>query len=491
MVDFATGAVLLEKNADERMPPSSMSKLMTMYVVFEHLKSGRLQLDQMLPVSERAWRMGGSKMFVELNAQVKVEDLIRGVIVQSGNDACIVLAEAISGSEQQFAEAMNVTARRIGLSNSNFRNSTGWPDPEHRRRRATSRRWRGGSSPIFPNTTPTTASGPSLQQHQPGQPQPAAGARRGRRRLKTGHTEEAGFGLTGSVKRGDRRVIMVVNGLPSMRARAEESERLMEWAFREFEAVVLFRAQDTIEEVPVYLGERSKVPMVGGRDLVLTLPRQWRSRLQVRLRYDAPLTAPVARGQQIGEMLVGGQGVPELRVPLLAGADVERLGLVSRIPAVVSRWVSAAEGFVGAPVAARALRRGLHGSPLSRRRRRRQRDAIVAEACLSRSRTSPHAGGIVVALVVGGQQYALDRIGGAFEMRRLAKRMPVLDVGYGGETHDFRARHARSLRRAYPQPLWLQRDMSRNMRTSRGSAADPRQFGDPSPCCPRGSADSS
>ena len=136
----------------------------------------------------------------------------------------------------------------------------------------------------------------------------------------------------------------MVNGLPTMRARAEESERLMEWAFREFEAVVLFRAQDTIEEVPVYLGERAKVPMVGGRDLVLTLPRQWRSRLQVRLQYDAPLTAPVARGQQIGEMQVGGQGVPELRVPLLAGADVEKLGLISRIPAVVGQMVFGSRG---------------------------------------------------------------------------------------------------------------------------------------------------
>ncbi|NBQ75843.1 MAG: D-alanyl-D-alanine carboxypeptidase, partial [Acetobacteraceae bacterium] len=129
IVDFETGAALLEKNADERMPPSSMSKLMTMYAVFDRLKQGRLQLDQMLPVSERAWRMGGSKMFVEIGQQVRVEDLIRGVIVQSGNDACIVLAEAISGSEQQFAELLNEYGRRMGMTNSNFRNSTGWPDP--------------------------------------------------------------------------------------------------------------------------------------------------------------------------------------------------------------------------------------------------------------------------------------------------------------------------------------------------------------------------
>ncbi|MBR0679116.1 D-alanyl-D-alanine carboxypeptidase [Roseomonas eburnea] len=340
VIDFATGAVLLEKNADERMPPSSMSKLMTMYVVFEQLKAGRLQLDQSLPVSERAWRMGGSKMFVDLGSQIRVEDLIRGVIVQSGNDACIVLAEAISGSETQFAELLNETGRRIGLQNSTFRNATGWPDPEHRmtardlgilaRRIITDfpdyYSYYNERSFRFNNITQENRN-PLLAR--------VAGADG----LKTGHTEEAGYGLTGSARRGDRRVILVVNGLTSMRARAEESERLMEWAFREFEAVVLFRAQDTIEDVPVYLGERSKVPMVGGRDLVLTLPRQWRRNLQVRLRYQSPLTAPVARGQQIGEMLVGGQGVPEMTIPLMAGADVERLGIVSRIPAVVGRWV--------------------------------------------------------------------------------------------------------------------------------------------------------
>ncbi len=338
IVDFATGAVLLEKNADQQMPPSSMSKLMTMYVVFEKLKAGQLQLDQMLPVSERAWRMGGSKMFVELGSQIKVEDLIRGVIVQSGNDACIVLAEAISGSEQQFADLLNETGRRIGLQNSNFRNSTGWPDPEHRTTARDlsilARRLIQDFPDFYAYYNERSFRFNNIAQENRN---PLLARVAGADGLKTGHTEEAGYGLTGSAVRGDRRVILVVNGLPSMRARAEESERLMEWAFREFEAVVLFRAQDTIEDVPVYLGERNRVPMVGGRDLVLTLPRQWRRNMQVRLRYEAPLTAPVARGQTIGTMVVSGQGVPQMEVPLMAGADVERLGIVSRIPAVVSR----------------------------------------------------------------------------------------------------------------------------------------------------------
>ncbi len=340
MIDADTGAVLLEKNADDRMPPSSMSKLMTMYVVFEHLKAGRLQLTQELPVTERAWRMGGSKMFVQIGTSIPVEALMRGVIVQSGNDACIVLAEGISGSEQQFAELMNTTGLRIGLRNSNFRNSTGWPDPEHRMtardlahlaRRIVAdfpEYYRYYNERSFRWQDITQENRNPLLARVPG----ADG-------LKTGHTEEAGYGLTGSVKRGERRLILVVNGLPSMRARAEESERLMEWGFREFENVVLFRASETIEEVPVWLGDRRTVPLVGGRDVVLSLPRNWRSRLQVRLRYDAPLPAPIARGQEIGRMEVGGQGVPAMQVPLIAGADVARLGLFPRVPAVIGRWV--------------------------------------------------------------------------------------------------------------------------------------------------------
>ncbi len=339
MVDFDTGAVLLEKNPDERMPPSSMSKLMTMYVVFDLLKAGRLTLDQQLPVSERAWRMGGSKMFVQIGTQVSVENLARGVIVQSGNDACIVLAEGISGSEQQFAELMNETARRIGLQNSNFRNATGWPDPEHRmtardlailaRRiiadhpeyyrfyNERSFRWNDITQE---NRNPTLARVPGADG------------------LKTGHTEEAGFGLTASAIRNGRRLILVVNGLPSMRARSEESERLLEWGFREFDNVVLFRGAETVEEVPVYLGERPTVPLVAGRDLIVTLPRQWRRGIQARVRYDAPVPAPVSKGQEIGRLFVSGQGVPQMEVALIAGADVDKLGLIPRIPAVIGRW---------------------------------------------------------------------------------------------------------------------------------------------------------
>jgi D-alanyl-D-alanine carboxypeptidase (penicillin-binding protein 5/6) len=343
VVDFDTDAVLLEKNADERMPPSSMSKLMTMYMVFALLKQGRLRLDQLLPVSERAWRTGGSKMFVQIGTQVKVEDLIRGVVVQSGNDACIVLAEAISGSEQQFAELMNQRAREIGLTSSNFRNSTGWPDPEHRTTCRDLARLAKRIIVDFPEYYPYYNER-SFRFNDISQDNrnPALARVPGADGLKTGHTEEAGYGLTASARRGERRLILVFNGLPSMRARAEESERLLEWGFREFENVLLFRAAEVVEQVPVYLGERRAVPLVGGRDVLVTLPRAWRNRMQVRLRYEAPIPAPVLRGTQLGSLEVSGQGVPQMSVPLLAGADVERLGLVPRIPALLGRWFTGA-----------------------------------------------------------------------------------------------------------------------------------------------------
>jgi D-alanyl-D-alanine carboxypeptidase (penicillin-binding protein 5/6) len=341
LVDADTGAILLDKNADERMHPSSMSKLMTAYVVFDMLKQGRLRLDQTLTVSERAWRMQGSKMFVELGSQISVNDLLHGVIVQSGNDACIVLAEGISGSEQQFAELLNEYGKKIGLTNSNFRNSTGWPDPEHLMTchdLATLARRIINDFPEYYNLYSVR----SFQWHGISQENrnPLLGRVPGADGLKTGHTEDGGYGLTSSVKRGDRRLILVVNGMGSMRARGEESERLIEWGFREFENVVLFRASDTVEEAPVYLGDRATVPLVGGKDLVMTLPRQWRRNLTVKLRYEGPIPAPIAKGQEVGSLDVSGQGVPPMTLPLYAGADVSKLGVLSRIPAVIGRWIS-------------------------------------------------------------------------------------------------------------------------------------------------------
>jgi len=338
--DFTTGAVLLEKNADVEMPPSSMTKLMTIYLVYERLKQGRMKLDDQLPVSERAWRMGGSKMFVQLGTQVGVEDLIRGVIVQSGNDACIVLAEAIAGSEEHFAELMNQKAKELGLTNSSFKNSTGWPDPEQymscRDIATLARRIIRDFPDYYHYDSEKTFKYNNIEQGNRN-PMVQKGTADG---LKTGHTDAGGFGLVVSSRRGERRVIVVLNGLTSMHQRAAESERLMDWSFANFEDVTLFAAGDVIERVPVWLGVAPTVPLVGGRDLVVTMPRNWRKNAKVSVAYDAPIQAPVSKGTTLGKLTVAGQGVPEMAVPLLAGADVPMLSLPGRAMAVVSRYVT-------------------------------------------------------------------------------------------------------------------------------------------------------
>jgi D-alanyl-D-alanine carboxypeptidase (penicillin-binding protein 5/6) len=340
IMDFATGATLLEKDADTQMPPSSMTKLMTIYLVYERLKQGKMKLDDELMVSERAWRMGGSKMFVQIGTQVRVEDLIRGIIVDSGNDACIVLAEAIAGSEEQFADLMNQKAKELGLTNSYFKNATGWPDPEQHmscRDIATlARRIILDFPEYYHYDAEKTFKYNNIEQGNRN-PLVQKGTADG---LKTGHTEAGGYGLAASSKRGDRRVIVVLNGLESMHQRAEEGERLMDWAFANFEDVTLFAAGDVIERVPVWLGSRPTVPLVGGRDLIVTMPRNWRKNASVKVSYDSPIRAPVAKGTTLGKLVVAGQGVPNMEVPLLAGDDVAKLSLPGRAIAVLSHYVT-------------------------------------------------------------------------------------------------------------------------------------------------------
>ena len=327
IADFTSGATLLDKDADVPMPPSSMTKLMTAYLVYGALKDGKLRLTDELPVTERAWRMEGSKMFVQIGTSVKVEDLIRGMIVQSGNDACIVLAEGIAGSEEGFVELMNAKAKQLGLTQSNFRNSTGWPAPDHRmscRDIATlARRIIQDFPDYYHYDSEKTFKYNNIEQENRN-PLVQKGSADG---LKTGHTEEGGFGLVASSQRANRRVIVVLNGMTSMHQRAEEGERMMEWAFREFEDVTLFTAGDVVEHAPVWLGDSASVPLVGGRDLVVTMPRNWRKNANVAVQYDSPIRAPIAKGDQVGKLVTSGPGVPAMDVPLLAGADVTKLGL--------------------------------------------------------------------------------------------------------------------------------------------------------------------
>jgi serine-type D-Ala-D-Ala carboxypeptidase (penicillin-binding protein 5/6) len=332
VVEFDSGAVLYEKGADERMPPASMSKMMTAYVVYGLLKKGKASLDDMLPVSEKAWRTGGSKMFVPLGVQVRVEDLIRGMVIQSGNDACIVLAEGLAGSEEAFVALMNKKAEELGLAGTRFANVTGLPSPDEY---TTARDLATLAKRLIVDF-------PEYYGYDAEKEFTYNGIKQGNRNpllykqgfgadgLKTGHTDEAGYGLTASVLRDGRRIIIVVAGLPSMKARAQESERLVEWAYREFRRYRLFKPGDAIGEADVWLGERPTVPLTVAQDAAVTLSRSARRDMVVTLRYDGPVEAPVAKGQVVGTLAVAAPGAAT-EFPVVAAADVPKLGGFARL----------------------------------------------------------------------------------------------------------------------------------------------------------------
>jgi len=341
LIDMSTGTTLFEKNANQRMPTSSMSKIMTMYMVFERIRAGRLSLDDTLPVSQRAWRMQGSKMFTELGAQIKVEDLIRGVIIQSGNDASIVLAEALSGSEDKFAEDMTKRAHELGMKDSNFRNATGWPDENHY----------STAHDLAILAEHLIKDFPEYYHYYSQTEFTYHGIKQGNRNpllyrnmnvdgLKTGHTDTAGYGLTASAIRNGRRLILVVNGLPSMQARADESARILEWGFREFESYALFKKGEPVDQAKVWLGASSTVPLVVQDDLRVTMNRDERRNLKVSVVLDEPVPAPIAQGTQLGKVVLEAPGFSKREIPLVAAQDVDRLGFFGRIGAAAMHLVS-------------------------------------------------------------------------------------------------------------------------------------------------------
>ncbi|MGE5546502.1 MAG: D-alanyl-D-alanine carboxypeptidase family protein [Solirubrobacterales bacterium] len=349
LIDYQTGAVLLEKNADQLMVPSSMSKLMTAYLVFEKLKQGAWKMEDMLPVSETAWKKhfksGGSLMFLPVNSTAKISDLIRGVIIQSGNDACSVLAEAHSGSEEAFAEEETRRARQFGMKNSTFRNASGLPEPDHlttaRDLSILARRLINDFPEYFPIYSEREFVFNGIKQ---GNRNPLLYAVSGADGLKTGHTEAAGYGLVGTVKRGDRRVIMVLNGMSSMKERAEESSRLVEWAFREFDNYTLAKAGEVVTDAEVWLGQSATVPLVAAERLEATMPRRARRDMKVTAVYTGPVPAPIKKGQPIGKLVITAPGVPSAELPLVAGADVERLGFMGRITSALKHILWGAKG---------------------------------------------------------------------------------------------------------------------------------------------------
>jgi len=334
IVDFDTGAVLLDKGADQRIPPASMSKMMAEYVVFGLLKSGKATLDDMLPVSETAWKTGGSKMFVPLHQRVRLEDLLRGMIIQSGNDAAVVLAEGLAGSEAAFVELMNQKTRDLGMTGSHFANVNGLPDPDEymtARDLATLARHLIADFPEyyhFDSEKEFTYNG--IKQ---GNRNPLLYEDIGADGLKTGHTDEAGYCLTASVIRAGRRIIVVLAGMKTMKERGSEGDKLIEWAYRVFNDYHLVKAGDAIDQAPVWMGETAQVPVTVQQDVMLTLPRASRADMQVKAVYDGPARAPVAQGQTVGSLVITAPDMQTVQVPLVASQPVARLSPFGRMAA--------------------------------------------------------------------------------------------------------------------------------------------------------------
>jgi D-alanyl-D-alanine carboxypeptidase (penicillin-binding protein 5/6) len=310
LLDANTGTVLFAKNADEQVPPASLAKLMTMEVVFHALKVGRLSMDDEFQVSENAWRTGGavsggSTMFAELGSSIRVEDLIQGVIVQSANDGCIIIAEGMAGSEGLFARLMNARAREIGLKNSVFMNSTGLPDPLQKVTMRDLAKLADHIRREYPEyykyySQPQFTWNKILQRNR----NPLLSMDIGADGMKTGYTEESGYAIVGSINKDGRRLIVAMSGLPDQRARGEEARKLLEWGLRAFEPYRIFEKDEEIGNVRLYGGEQLTVPVTVKEDLSILLPIADRDNMKARIIYTGPVMAPVEKGQEIATLKV-------------------------------------------------------------------------------------------------------------------------------------------------------------------------------------------
>lgn len=343
VIDHHTGRVILEKNADELVYPSSMTKIMTAYMIFERLKNGTIQLDTLLTVSEKAWKMGGSKMFINVNNTVSVNDLLHGVIIQSGNDACVTLAEGVSGSEDIFAAEMTQRAHEWGATNTTFKNASGWPNPEH----LTTMRDLSLIARHVINDYPQYYSLFGQKEFtyanitQPNR-NPLLFTNAACDGLKTGFTDIGQYSLVASAKEiepdgTEKRFNIVVNGLPSMKARAEETTKLMTWALKNFASLNVVKAGQVIETAPVWLGEEDNVPLTVEKDCRITIPQVAKKDVQIQAIYDRPLNAPLAKGQTVGKVTITAPTLETpVEVPLITAVEVKKASFFKRITASIS-----------------------------------------------------------------------------------------------------------------------------------------------------------
>ncbi len=337
IMDFETRQYIYTKDHQKMIPPASMSKLMTIYMIFEKLKDGSLSLDDTFTVSENAWRKGGaasgsSTMFLKIGEKVTVRDIIQGIIIQSGNDACIVAAENLSGSEEDFAAEMQKKARQIGLKHSSFANATGWPHPDQLMSVEDLAKLARAIIYQFPEYyhifSEHTFTHNNIKQ---GNRNPLLYSMQHADGLKTGHTEEAGFCLVASAKKDNRRLISVMAGLKSNKERSEEAEKLMSWGFREFSNYTMLKAGQVIATVPVWQGNENNINLIIEKNVRRTLKKSSISKIKMTAIYDKPITAPIKKGDQLGVVKIDIPGQQDLEIPLIADRDVKKLGIFGRI----------------------------------------------------------------------------------------------------------------------------------------------------------------
>ena len=331
LIDLSTGEVLLDKNSEEKTYPSSMTKIMTALMAFEKIKDGTLSMDQEFLISKKAWKMGGSKMFIEVDKKVKVSDLLLGVVVQSGNDASIAIAEGISGSEEIFALEMNNLAKKIGLTNSNFVNSSGWPNDNH----YTTAKDLAKIAEYTLNEHPELYEMYAIAEFtyngiKQDNRNPLLYSFDGADGFKTGHTQAAGYGLVGSAERGDRRLLLVLNGLETSRARAQESLRLMDWGFNNFQLVDFYNQGEVVIEATTWLGKQEKVKLSSQQDISVSIPKTHISDMKVEVLIEEPIPTPISINDQVGLVQIS-YADKKLQYPLLASENIEQKGFFSRI----------------------------------------------------------------------------------------------------------------------------------------------------------------
>ena len=336
--DITSHTVLMDKNGEQALPPASMSKLMTVDLLFEALKDGRVAMDTTFAVSARAKAMtaaGGSTMYLQESDRPTVEELIHGIIINSGNDACVVVAEGLAGSEDAFAAQMTVRAKALGLEQSTFTNASGWPDPGQRM----SMKDLGllgvhlietypDLYPIFSKTDFNYKNRAPANAHNRN---PLLALNIGADGLKTGHTDEAGYGMVGSVKQGDRRIILAITGLTTDKDRADEAERLATWAFRQFTMKTVAKAGTRIAVADVFMGDAATVGLVPATDLKLLLPALAQDGISADVVYTGPLKAPIAKGTKLADLVVHIPDLPDGHVDLVAESDIGPGGFMTRL----------------------------------------------------------------------------------------------------------------------------------------------------------------